>query len=753
MRLQMRWLALLLSAGGALVLAGACGSDDSAAAPSASVDAGTESGVDAAPDTTVPSCGSAGAELPAGATVISWDDDTPDGNLRASSASITVDGTIYPLAETPMHEAVRFDLEHPAKVLGFQVMWDNVPPDAAPEFELSAGLYRDFGYNGFDFWEKEPLWSGSRCAGDLQAGEWTTYALPTPAVIEKPGLVYVAHHTAGKTDPAFAYGTSAAADCDKFETCHSALNIPGAPGYYNGVSFPFQRDFLVRLVVEYTDNVQAKDRLFQEKAAAEGQHVSWGDFDSDGYDDLLVQGKLYRNDKGSFVDVTQSSGIAAAGTTATGGVFGDYDNDGCLDLFLFAEAFSSPDALLRSNCDGTFSDVTATAGISDVQSYENCGDAKNVNAPTAGAAWVDLDSDGFLDLYLANFICWSKETFYSDQVFRNKGDGSFEELSGKNGFSTIRRASRGVAPADADGDGDIDLFINNYRLQANQYYSNGGGLSFSEKASGVGVAGKATPQGISAYYGHTIGAAWGDLNNDGHLDLIAANLAHPRFFHFSNKTQILMNDGKGGFSDKAGSWDTPFEGAGLRYQETHSVPVLADFNNDGNLDLVITAVYDGRPTDFYWGKGDGSFELDTYHTGITTTNGWGAAASDFDNDGDVDVFATKLFENTSAAATKQHFVQVRVIGNVTSNRSGIGARVFVKAGGKTYLRQIQGGSGKGGQDSQTLHFGLGSATQIDELRVVFPGNKSVTFPGPIAADQRLWLHEDASLKTGFAPPP
>jgi hypothetical protein len=528
--------------------------------------------------------------------------------------------------------------------------------------------------------------------------------------------------------------------CEVFSECQSAFNLPEADAnqFFNGLSFPFQYHFAVRLLVEYTDAVQPADTFFQPAPSSPTSgHVAWGDYDNDGYDDLLLGNGLWKNNgDGTFSDVTAMAGTGPY--AATSGVFGDYDNDGCLDLFLFSESYANPDTLLHNECDGTFT-APANTGIVDQQSYETCGDPANSASPTASAAWVDIDADGLLDLYLANFICWSKETYYKDTVFMNDGDGTFTEVSEQNGFSPAKRASRAVAPIDHDGDGDIDIAVGNYRLQANMFFDNVGSGSVLESGAAKGLAGMQS----GFYYGHTIGLAWGDLDGDGDFDQVVGNLAHPRFFGFSSKTEVLLNDGNGSFTNAAGDWTLPVSDAGLRYQETHSVPVLFDADNDGALDLAITCVYDGRPSDFYWGNGDGTFRLDAYHAGITTEDGWGVAVADFDHDGDMDLFADQLFVNELPAADKGHWLQARVVG-VTANRAAIGATVRVTAGSATVIRHVQGATGKGGQDSLYLHFGLGSATSVDSITVELPGGTSVSYPGPIAVDQRVWLYENST---------
>lgn len=724
-----------------------------ASQPEASLEAGpdAEADADAAPP---PVCGTGNRALPAGLVEISHDDGVMKSNLRDQTFEITVNNVKYVLNEHPIYEGVRFELEHPARIHGFSVQWAGIPDGTVATSEIPAGLYADFGYNGFDFWAPDPLWAGTRCAGDVKPGEWIDYVFDKPVELPHPGLVYVAH-LAEPGSPVFPFdGTvTGTGECALWNDCHSSMNLPKAQTsqFFNGVSFSFQYDYLVRLHVEYTDSLAPEQRIFQPRNFELKSHVSFGDYDDDGFDDLITEGpKLYRNlGNGSFEDATASSGIAAMNIAGSGGVWGDFDNDGCLDLFVYAESYSAPDSLLKSNCDGTFSDATAGSGIVDQQTYETCNDPNNTRSPTAAAAWVDLDADGLLDLYVSNFICWEKETYYSDNVFHNLGGGKFEDWSGLHGFSTARQPSRGANPIDHDGDGDMDVFVNTYRLKPNHFFDNQGDGTFVDKAKQNGLAGELS--GIS-YYGHTIGAAWGDLDGDGDFDMVAANLAHPRFFKISDKTQVLIQAPDHTFEDIAGDWTKPVSLAGLRYQETHSVPALADYDHDGNLDLVITAVYDGRPTDFYWGKGDGTFKLDAYHAGITTRNGWGVAVSDFDNDGDPDLFAHQPFVNTMPAAANKHWMQVRVVGNAGSNHSAIGAVVKVIAGGKTLVRQVQGGTGQGNQDSMCLHFGLGDSAAIESISVSFPGGKKVDFAGPITVNQRAWLREDGSSAFGWSQP-
>jgi len=748
--------ALVLGAG--LALGVGCGDDgptdaaaDTAPPDTGTMDTGTEDsgpGFDAGP-----TCSTAGAELPAGLETLASHDGATSGKLADQTWAVTFGGTEYRLADQVAWEQQRFEIDRPTRIHGFRVQWADPPED--PKAVLEAGLYPDFGYNGFDMWRFDPLFAGSRCVDELDDEGWVTYALDEPVDIEQPSLVYVGHRRDGPEGPGFFFDGSSddpEGSCEDFDACRGALNLPEVESatFFHGASLQIPFDFMVELLVERTAEPPARTVFSPVEGLSLSNRAAFGDFDTDGWDDLVTNGpRLYRNARdGTFVDVTDASGITALGVSGSG-VFGDYDNDGCLDLFLFSQSYSEADALLHNECDGTFTDATSAAGIVDMQSYERCGDPANVRSPSPAAAWMDLDADGWLDLYVANFICWAEEAFYVDTVFHNRGDGTFEDWSESRGFSSLRTASRGATPIDADRDGDVDLLVNNYRLQRNFYFQNTGTGRVVEAAADRGLGGTLSDRG-TWYYGHTIGVAWGDLDHDGDFDVVQANLAHPRFFDFSDKTQVLMQQPDGSFVDNGGDWASPASANGLRYQETHSVPALADFDGDGHLDLVITAVYDGRPTDFYWGNGDGTFRLDVLNAGITTENGWGAATSDWDHDGDLDLATRSLFVNQYEGGG--HFLSVRVVGDVAANRAAIGAVVELRSGGVTHLRQVQGGTGQGGQDSMYLHFGLGDATSAGPIAITFPGGETVTFDGPFDADQRLWLHESGTIHSGWSPP-
>jgi hypothetical protein len=443
---------------------------------------------------------------------------------------------------------------------------------------------------------------------------------------------------------------------------------------------------------------------------------------------------LYRNDGGTFVDVTASSGVAAAGVYTGGGVWGDYDNDGCLDYFGMGPGSGAGDLLLHNACDGTFTDATAQSTISDFQSERSCARTGDPEfSPTAGATWTDFDNDGLLDLVQANFLCFETYTYYPDRFWHNLGGGVFEEWSTERGFVRDNLAGRGAETIDADGDGDLDIGIVDYVLQVNLFYENLGDGTFAEIGEENGFGGVGTFAGVE-YFGHSIGAKWGDLDGDLDLDVVVANLAHPRFYSFSNRTQVLLNDGAADFADVAGE-------RGILYHETHSNPSLLDIENDGDLDLLITEVYDGRPTDVYTNDGSATFTPARLYAGITTENGWGSAIADYDRDGDEDYVAYDLFRNDRGDG---HWLALRLVGDVASNRSAIGAIAWVTAGGVTHMRSVSGGNGTGCQDSQTLHFGLGDATTIDAVSVWYPGGETVPYEG-LAIDTAWRVTESGSI--------
>ncbi|MBT4574897.1 MAG: CRTAC1 family protein, partial [Candidatus Cloacimonetes bacterium] len=216
---------------------------------------------------------------------------------------------------------------------------------------------------------------------------------------------------------------------------------------------------------------------------------------------------------------------------------------------------------------------------------------------------------------------------------------------------------------------------------------------------------------VDGWWGHTIGSEWADVDNDGDFDLITCNLAHPRYIDFSNKTRLYINE-NGKFIDRR-------QEAGIVFEETHSEPCWADFNNDGFLDLYITSIYEGRRSFLYINNGDSTFEETTFLAGVRRFNGWGAACADFDNDGDVDLLVAggniQLFRNETN--NKENWIEVRVKGK--NHIDAIGTRLILSSKEISFLREIYGGKGTTNQHSLVQHFGLGNLQPPFELEVIF----------------------------------
>ena len=684
---------------------------------------------------------------PAGAAWWSWDDDRPTYSMKDFAGRAQGYTETFNYYKSEGWEAVRFEFSDPGVVYAVSVHYAELPEEPA---EVTVGIYADFGWNGFDFHPDQPLWTGVRCLSEADVG-WVEFAVDPPLSVNAPALVHLASWRDGKDGPSVSLDSGPQGDgtCSGWDDCHSALNYPlvDESYLYNGLSLVMQYDFLMRMQVETPELRDHSQDWFQvDPALSVGGNVAWGDYDDDGDDDLMAGGPvLYRNDGGVFTDVSAEAGVNSSGIGTAGGVWGDLDNDGCLDYFGMsgsrAQDETGRELLLRSNCDGTFSDITLLSGIDDLQESANClSEGVPQHSPTYGAAWIDLDNDGFIDLAMANFLCFDDYSNYPDRFWHNNGDGTFSELTDAQGFVWDAYAGRGAAAVDADLDGDLDLMINNYTLHPNLYYENQGDGTVAERALELGLGGLGRDCYGPTCYGHTIGTAWGDLDQDGDWDAVHANLAHPRFYHFSDLTNVLIQDG--------GTWTDEAAARGIHYHETHSNPSLLDFDNDGDLDLTITEVYSGRPMDVYVNDGSGYFANARYEAGFTTENGWGTAVSDYDNDGDEDLVAYSLFRNDHADG---HWIKLRLEG-VRANRAALGAIAWVTAGGVTGMRSVSGGNGVGNQDSATLLFGLGDAATIESVEVWFPGGDTVRFDG-LSVDQAWRLREDGTSCAGLAPCP
>jgi len=529
--------------------------------------------------------------------------------------------------------------------------------------------------------------------------------------------------------------------------------------------------------VRYTDVAAAAGLHFRHDNAASsekflietmGSGCAWIDYDQNGLLDLyLVNGAatsayqpkaplrsaLYRNNgDGSFTDVTEKAGVSAAGLFGMGVAVGDYNKDGFPDLFVLGYGRS---ILYRNNGDGTFTDVTAHAGIA------------NVGRWASSAAWFDYDKDGHLDLVIANYVDWTPQrNFYcgsrgpglrsychpddypaqAPTLFHNNGDGTFTDVTRTAGLAAKPSNGLGVVTFDYDNDGWDDIFIANDSMPNSLFHNNGDG-TFQEVAyeAGVAVGSDGAPEA-----GMGVDAA--DTSGDGRMDLIVTHLD-------LQLARLYKNLGDGSFDDATYrskiSYDTfRLSGFGTRF---------LDYDNDGRRDLFIANghVLDNveryhpgtryaEPKLMFRNLGNGCFENVSGQLGadfLSAAVSRGAAIGDFDNDGDLDILVNnnggppQLLRNDGGNAN--HWLQILLIGN-RSNSDGIGAVVRIWAGDLKLYDQKKGGMSYQSAQDPRLHFGLGSRKSVDAIEVRWPSGE-ITRLGQMAADQVVCIKEGTGI--------
>jgi hypothetical protein len=456
--------------------------------------------------------------------------------------------------------------------------------------------------------------------------------------------------------------------------------------------------------------------------------------------DIPPQNVLYRNDgRFKFTDVTDEAGVGETGF-GLGVAAGDYDNDGDLDLYVNNYG---PNVLYRNNGDGTFTDATKQAGVA--------------NGHKVGAAvfFLDMDKDGDLDLFIANYLKFTYQNHLMrtskgipkyagpmdfppmpNDLYRNNGDGTFTNVSEESGVAKHKGWGMGGVCADYDNDGDTDVYIAN-DVAANFLFENDGTGKFEEVGLLAGLA-----YDIQGHEHGSMGIDCGDYDNDGRLDFYQTCYSMELATLYKNLGDRMFED----VTMVTGA------GAGTLPHVTWGNS-LVDFDNDGDRDIFIACghlqdnveLYNDMATTFsrnviLMNTGNGKY-VDISDQGgdgmKAKLRSRGAAFDDLDNDGDIDVVILNsraeptILRNDSPS--KGHWIQVRLRGT-KSNRNGVGARVKVVAGDLTLVDEVHSGRGYQSHYGMRLHFGLRNREKIDRIEVRWIGGGIDTFKN-IAADQ------------------
>ena len=436
---------------------------------------------------------------------------------------------------------------------------------------------------------------------------------------------------------------------------------------------------------------------------------------------------LYQNNgDGTFTDITAAAGVGNWGNYGQGVACADYDNDG--DTELYVTNFG-PDVLYRNNGDGTFTDITAHAGISDA-------------AWSSSACFLDYDNDGHLDLFVVSYLHYSLDAAYRpcgenatrtychpslfegapDRLYRNNGDGTFTDVSQEAGVGNIggmfHGKGLGVVSADFNNDGAPDLYVANDDTRNDFFYNNGDG-TFSEISLLAGCA-----YSFNGVAQAGMGIAAGDYNGDGALDIFVTNLSY-------ETNALYRNNGDGTFTDviyeaRLGKESYLYVGFGTGFLDADNDGWLDLFVANGHIIDNIAETHDvltyAQPNQLFRNKGDGTFQEISetagpyFHRAQVSR---GSIFGDYDNDGDVDILVTQsnapatLLRNENG--NKQNWLRIKPVGTI-SNRDGIGARVLLTQ----QIRDVNPCASYLSSHDARLHFGLGENTSVDRLEIRWP---------------------------------